>query len=381
MTRFAHAAGTALLLVLAACARHGAPSPAPVPNARATDHAADVEKVLNVYTWSDYIAPDTVANFERETGIKVRLDTYDNNEVLETKLLTGHSGYDVVTPSENYFDHQLKAHVYRKLDKSALTNLVHADPDIMRRMAVHDPGNQYAVPYMWATTGIGYNVEQVRTRLGAQIPKSWSLLFDPANAARLKDCGITITDSAIDVFTSSIIALGRDPNRHSPQDLLDASARLRAIRPFVRAFQANPIADLANGDTCLALAWSGDAEMARQRAQQAGRGVSIVYFVPQEGALLLIDMMAIPADAPHPGNAELWMNYLMRPEVAASITNYIRYPNGIKDSIPLLDADIARDSGIYPDPETRARLVTAAAIDADYTRLMTREWTRFRTGQ
>ncbi len=343
--------------------------------------AAAGEQVLNVYTWADYLPADVISGFERETGIKVRVDTYDNNEVLETKLLTGHTGYDVVTPSENYFDRQLKAGVYRKLDKAELPNLVHADPDILRRMALHDPGNEHAVPYMWSTTGLGYNVEAVRARLGTMVPTSWSLLLDPKNAARLKDCGITITDSAIDVFTSVIIALGRDPNRRDPADLTEASARLQAIRPFVRTIEADPIAGLANGDACLVLGWSGDIEMARHRAEQAGRGISIAYRVPAEGGLLLIDMMGIPADAPHPHTAERWMNYLMRPEVAASITRAIRYPNGIIDSLPLIPAEIAQDPSIYPDAATRSRLVTAQAVTPEYSRLMTREWTRFRTGQ
>jgi putrescine transport system substrate-binding protein len=372
----------ALLFALTACTRQ---SSAPAPSAPATtaglSQPADAEKFLNVYTWADYVAPDTVSNFEKETGIKVRLDTYDNNEVLETKLLTGHTGYDVVNPSENYFDRQLKAGLYRKLDKSELSNLVHADPDILRRMALHDPGNQYAVPYMWSTTGLGYDIDKVRARLGGQIPTSWSLLFDPKNAARLKDCGITITDSEIDVFSSAIIALGRDPNKRATQDLMEASARLQAIRPFVRTIEADPIADLANGDTCLLLGWSGDIEVARHRAEQASRGISIAYLLPREGSLMVIDMLAIPADAPHPRNAELWMNYLMRPQVAASISNYIHYPNGMKDSEPWLDPEVAHNPSIYPDAATRARLVSASAIPADYTRLMTREWTRFRTGQ
>jgi len=286
----------------------------------------------------------------------------------------------VVTPSENYFERQLKAGVYRALDTARIPNLSHADPDIMRRLAVHDPGNRHAIPYMWATTGIGYNVDRLRERLG-EFPRSWALLLDPNHAARLEDCGIAITDSPIDVFSSAIIAAGRDPNRHATEDLMQASARLQAVRRYVRLIEPNVIAPLANGDVCIVLSWSGDVEMARQRAVQAGKGTSIDYFVPQEGGLMSVDMVGIPADAPHPRNAELWMNYLLRPDVAASITNYIRYPNGVIDSLPLLAPDIAHDPRIYPDARTRARLVTAAALPADYTRLMNREWTRFRTGE
>lgn len=366
-----------LCLALVACERtHGPAAGSGTPASSAVE-----EKVVNFYNWMDYIAPDTMANFEKETGIKVRLDTFDNNEVLETKLLTGHTSYDVVLPTENFFDRQLKAGVYRKLDKAEIPNLANADPEILRRMAVHDPGNQYAVPYMFSTTGLGYNVDRVRARLGPEKPTSWALLFDPKNAARLKDCGITITDSPLDVFGSVVIFLGRDPNRHDLADVQAASEVLQRIRPYIRTIDPVPIADLANGDTCLALAWSGDVEMARHRAQQAGTGADIVYFVPREGAFITIDMMAIPADAPHPHNAERWMNYLLRPEVTASITNYIHYPNGNAASLPLVDPTIRSDPSIYPDSATRARLVTASAVPQEYSRAVTREWTRFRTGQ
>jgi len=341
----------------------------------------DSEKVLNVYSWIDYIAPDTVANFEKEYGIKVRYDTYDNNEVLETKLLTGHTNYDVVIPTENFFDRQLRAGVYRKLDKAALPNLVNADPDIMRRLAVHDPGNQYATPYLWTTTGLGYNLDRVKERLGGTVSDSWALLFDPQNARKLADCGIAIIDSPLEVFQSAMIYLGRDPNRHEPDDVAAAAELLRKIRPFVGRIDPDLIGPMANGDVCLALAWSGDVEIARNRAAEASRGVHVVYFVPREGALLTLDMMAIPADAPHPRNAQLWMNYLLRPEVIASISNYVKYPNGNRASLPYLDASIKSDPSVYPDAATRARLLTNSAVTLDYSRLITREWTRFRTGE
>jgi putrescine transport system substrate-binding protein len=338
-------------------------------------------KALNVYSWIDYIAPDTVANFEKETGIKVRYDTYDNNEVLETKLLTGHTGYDIVIPTENFFDRQLRAGVYRKLDKGALPNLVNADPDIMRRLAVHDPGNLHAVPYLWTTTGLGYNVDRVKERLGTSITDSWALLFDPENARKLKDCGIAIIDSPLEVFQSAMIYLGKDPNRHDPADVALASELVRKIRPFVGRIDPDLIAPIANGDVCLAFAWSGDVETARNRALEAGKDVRIAYFVPREGALLTVDMMAIPADAPHPRNAEAWMNYLLRPEVIASISNYVKYPNGNSASLPYLDPSIKADPSVYPDAATRARLLTNSAVTLDYSRLITREWTRFRTGE
>jgi putrescine transport system substrate-binding protein len=369
-----------LALGLAACGGRP-PGQAPSAAQSAASAGSVEEKVVNVYSWLDYIAPDTVSNFEKETGIKVRFDMYDNNEVLETKLLTGHSNYDVVLPTGAFFERQRLAGIYRKLDKSALPNLANADPDIMRRLAVHDPGNQYAIPYMFTSTGIGYNVDQVRARLGAGIPGGWALLFDPANAAKLKDCGIAIVDSEMDVFQSAMLALGRDPNRFDPADVAAASEALQKIRPFIRYIDpAQYIPDLANNSICVALAWSGDIEQARSRAAEAKTGVNIVYLVPREGAVMTVDMMAVPADAPHPRNAEIWMNYLMRPDVMASITNYIHYPNGYTGSWPLVLPSIKSDEAIYPSQATRARLISPKAVPLDYSRLVTREWTRFRTG-
>ena len=359
------AIGCALLLVMAACTQQG----------------HDGEKLLNVYSWADYIAPDTVANFEKETGIKVRYDTYDNNEVLETKLLTGHTNYDVVLPSGNFLEHQLGAGVYRKLDKSLLPNLANTDPEIMRWIAVHDPGNLYAIPYMWSTAGLGYNIDKVHARLGTGAIDSWSLLFNPENAAKLQDCGIAIIDSARDVFASAILFLGHDPNRQDPADLTAASEVLRKIRPFIRYIDpAQHTADLANGNVCLSLAWSGDIGQARGRAGEAKTGMNLAYLVPREGAIILVDTLAIPADAPHPGNAHLWLNYLMRPNVIAGITNAIKYPNGNLASLPLVLAAIKADETIYPTQATRARLIPIRAVSAEYSRLLTREWTRFRTG-
>jgi putrescine transport system substrate-binding protein len=371
------AAGLASLLCLCACSGQGAEN-----SASALDRdRADSERVVNVYSWADYIAPDTVSNFEKETGIKVRYDVFDNNEVLETKLLSGHSNYDVVVPTDIFFDRQREAGVYRKLDKQALPNLANVDPEIERRMAAHDPGNQYAIPYMWSTTGLGYNIDMVGKRLGGPVPDSWALLFDARNAAKLKDCGILMVDSPLDVFASALIYLHRDPRRQDPKDLSDAAELLRAIRPYVRNIAADPTAPLASGEVCLELAWSGDVEAARNRALEAATGARIAYLIPREGALTTIDMVSIPADAPHPHNAELWMNYLMRPQVIAAISNYIRYPNGISASLPFIDTAVKNDPAVYPDAATRARLVSSAPVPLNYSRLLTRAWTRFRTAQ
>lgn len=364
----------ALAAVLAACSAQDRP-------AGGNPAGGTEEKILNVYSWAEYIAPDTVAQFERETGIKVRYDTYDNNEILETKLLTGHSNYDVVVPSENFFDRQLRAGVYRPLDRAEIPNLANADPRILQRLAVHDPGNRYAIPYMWYTTGIGYNVELVRKRLGGAVPDGWGLLFEPRNAARLADCGISVVESPLDVISSAIIYLGRDPNRHDVADVAAAEALLQKIRPYVRTFEADVIGPLANGDVCAVLAWSGDVEAARNRAVSASTGAQIAYLVPREGALITVDMMAIPVDAPHPHNAELWMNYLLRPAVTAAITNYIKYPNGNAASLPFVAAAVKADPSVYPQPETQSRLITNSPVELAYTRLITRAWTKFRTGR
>ncbi len=369
-----------VLALLCACSGHSGEGTT-VSKTPDAANAYDQERVVNVYSWADYIAPDTVSNFERETGIEVRYDVYDNNEVLETKLLSGHSNYDVVVPTDVFFDRQREAGVYRKLNKQALPNLTNVDPEIMRRMAAHDPGNLYAIPYMWSTTGLGYNVDMVRKRMGDNVPDSWALLFDPQNAAKLKDCGILIVDSPLDVFVSAIIYLHRDPRRRDPKDVLAAAELLHAIRPFVRNIDAAPIAPLATGDVCLELAWSGDVEAARNRAIEASTGARIAYLIPREGALATIDMVAIPADAPHPHNAEIWMNYLLRPDVIAQISNYIKYPNGVGASVPLIDASVRNDPAVYPDAETRARLVPSVPVPLNYSRLIARAWTRFRTGQ
>jgi putrescine transport system substrate-binding protein len=371
-----------VLLALAACSRHDGQLNVESASAAKplSSPGQDNEKILNVYNWLDYIAPDTVARFEKETGIKVHYDTYDNNEVLETKLLTGHTNYDVVLPTGAFFERMRLAGVFRKLDKAVLTNLANADPDIMRRLAVYDPDNLYSIPYMFSTTGLGYNIDQVLARLGTIPLDSWALLFDPSNAAKLKDCGISVVDSAMDVFMSAMIYLGRDPNRLDPLDVAAASKALMTIRPFVRNIEAAPVADVANGNTCLLLGWSGDFETAQSRATESRTGAHIAYFVPKEGALMTLDMMAIPADAPHPHNAEIWMNFLMRPDVMAAITNAIHYPNGYTASSPLVEASIKSDAAVYPDEPTRARLIVPKVRPLEYTRLITREWTRFRTG-
>jgi putrescine transport system substrate-binding protein len=342
---------------------------------------AAAENVVNVYSWADYIAPDTIPNFEKETGIKVQYATFDNNEVLETRLLTGHSNFDAVVPTGMFFQRQREAGVYRKLDKSMLPNLKNLDPEFMARLAKHDPGNLYAVPYLWGSTGLGYNLDAVRARLGGDPPDSWALLFDPQHAAKLKDCGIAIVDSPLDVIFSAILYLGRDPQKLDPGDLAAAGEVLRRIRPYIRYIDpAQHINDLAGGSICLSLAWSGDFNLARSRAREARNGVKVVYLVPREGAMISLDMIGIPADAPHPHNALVWLNYLMRPDVIAGVTNYIKYPNANAAALPLVDPAIRNDPSIYPPEAVRARFITSIPATPEYTRLANREWTTFRTG-
>jgi putrescine transport system substrate-binding protein len=379
---FALGVAVSLVVVLDACSRHQSPSAA--ASEAFNQHGArrdDSEKVLNLASWGDYIAPDTVPNFERETGIKVNYEIYDNNEVLEAKLMTGHTHYDVVVPTSGFFEKQRQAGIYRKLDKNELPNLGNTDPATMQLLAVEDPGNLYAVPYMYSITGLAYNVDQVRKRVGTQAPDSWALLFEAGSAAKLKDCGIAIVDSPTDVFMAAIMYLGHDPNRFDPADLVAASALLQKIRPFVRYVDpAQHVPDLANGTVCLALAWAGDAGQARRRALESKTGADVSFFIPREGGLIIVDMMAIPADAPHVRNASLWLNYLLRPDVIANITNFIKYPNGNAASLPLVAADIKNDVTVYPDARTRERLISPHSKPMEYSRQMTREWTRFRTG-
>jgi putrescine transport system substrate-binding protein len=344
---------------------------------------AQEQKLLNIYNWSDYIADDTVANFEKETGIKANYDVYDSNEVLEAKLLAGHSGYDLVVPSAvPYLARQVTSGVYRKLDKAALKNYGNLDPQILSAAANADPGNQYGVPYMWGTTGFGYNVAKVKATLGDHAPTdSSALLFDPANAKKLAACGISLLDSAEELFPAALAYLGRDPLSRDQADLDRAVAVIQAIRPYIRKFHSSEyINDLANGDLCLAWGYSGDVVQARSRAQDAKNGVDIAYTIPKEGAMIWIDMMAIPADAPHPGNALKFIDYILRPDVVAAISNAVAYANPNQAATKLVDPSLTSDPNVYPPQSVRARLFFDKSVTPEYERLRTRAWTRIKTG-
>jgi putrescine transport system substrate-binding protein len=374
--------------LLAACG-HGASPPAPsiapaageAPPVGAAAVQGDADHVLNVYNWSDYMDKDTIPDFETKYGIKVNYDVFDSNEVLETKLLAGHTGYDVVVPSASFLERQIKAGVFQKLDKSQLPNLKNMDPDITRRVALHDPGNAYAVNYLWGTSGVGYNEAKIKALMADPPVDSFRMFYDPAVVARFKDCGVTMLDSPTEVVGTVLIYLGKDANSESPQDLQQAEQVLLAIRPYIRYVNsAKYIDDLANGEVCLVLGWSGDVLQARDRAREAGKGMTIKYRIPREGAIMYFDMLAIPADAAHLRNAHLFINYLMRPEVAAKNSNAVHYANGNLASLPFVAEDIKGDPSIYPNSEVREKLVPDLAKSPQYTRLLTRTWTRFKTG-
>jgi len=348
----------------------------------AAESAAPEEKAVNVLNWSDYIAETTVADFQQKTGIKVTYDVFDSNEVLETKLLAGRSGYDIVVPTAPFLERQIKAGVFLPLDKSKLPNLKNMDPEIMQRVAAHDPDNQYSLTYLWGTIGLGYNPELVKRALGTDKIDSWSVLLEPGNAKKLAKCGIAILDAPTDVFGSVAIYKGLDPNSEKPEDLKVVEEALTKVRPYIRYFHSSSyINDLAAGEICLALGWSGDVLQARDRGAAAAKPVTVRYAIPKEGAINYFDMLAIPADAPHPDNAHAFLNYMMEPEVIAKVTNKVRFANGNSASMPFVDESIRDDPNIYPSAEVRARLHPDLTESQAFSRDLNRAWTRIRSGQ
>jgi putrescine transport system substrate-binding protein len=340
------------------------------------------EKVLNVYNWSDYIDPAVIEDFQKETGIEVRYDVFDSNEVLETKLLAGNSGYDVVVPSAYFLERQIKAGVFRKLDKSLLPNLANLDPELQAQVALHDPGNEHSVIYMWGTTVIGYDAAKIAALMPDAPTDSWRLVFDPAVIAKFKDCGVSILDDPTDMVATALLWLGKDPNSQSEEDLKAAEEALLAIRPYIRTIHSSQyIEDLANGEICLAVGYSGDMLQARDRAEEAGTGADVRFSIPKEGALMWFDTLAIPADARHPLNAHAFINYLLRPDVAAANANFVNYATANTAAMPMLNEALRDDPGIFPPPEVKARLRPNLAKSAEFTRLLNRAWTRFTTGR
>jgi putrescine transport system substrate-binding protein len=338
--------------------------------------ARAADKVVNVYNWSDYIDPKVLEDFTKETGIKVVYDTYDSNDILQTKLLAGKTGYDIVVPTTTYLTNEIKAGVIGKLDKSKLKNYGNLDKDVLARLAKYDPGNEHAVPYMWGTTGIGYNVAKIKERMPDAPVDSWKLIFDPEVVKKFADCGVNLLDAQDELIPAALNYLGINPDSKDPKDLKKAEDLLLKIRPYVRKFHSSQyINDIANGDICLAVGWSGDFGMAKKRAEDAKNGVEIQYVIPKEGALMWIDSMNLTADAANRDNAHAFIDYMMRPDVIAKATNYVTYPNGNAASKPLVDKAIAEDPLIYPPPEVFAKLYTITPSDQKTLKLFTKIWT------
>jgi putrescine transport system substrate-binding protein len=341
------------------------------------------ERVVNFYNWSNYVAPGVLEDFTKETGIKVVYDTFDANETLETRLLAGKSGYDVVVPTAYFLQRQITARVFQQLDKSKLPNLANAWPVVTQHLATYDPGNLYGVNYMWGTTGIGYNVKAIRKILGPDGKiDSWDMIFKPENLAKFRDCGIHMLDSADDIFPAALGYLGLDPNSTKQADLEKAADLVSKIRPYVRKFHSSEYLNaLATGEICLVVGWSGDIMQARSRAAEAKSDVEIGYTIPKEGAQMFFDNLAIPADAPHAAEAYELINYLYRPEVAAKNSDFLSYANGNLASQKLIDPKILNDKNIYPDDATLAKLFVITARDPATQRIINRLWTRVKTGR
>jgi putrescine transport system substrate-binding protein len=351
--------------------------------AASTVLAGAQERVVNVYNWSDYIDESILEEFTKETGIKVVYDVFDSNEVLETKLLAGSTGYDIVVPTGTFLANQIKAGVFQKLDKSRLPNLANMDPAISQRLEKYDPGNEYAINYMWGTTGLGINVDMVKERLGDDAElNTWDLLFDKETVAKLADCGIFMLDAPTETFPAAKNFLGIDPDAKDAESIDKAKAHLVEVRPNIRKFHSSEyINALANGDICLAMGWSGDILQARDRAAEADAGVTVEYIIPKEGALMWFDNMAIPSDAANVEEAHEFLNYIMKPEVMAKASNYVYYANGNAASKEFLEEAVIGDPAIYPSEDTVARLYTVSPENAREKRQLNRAWTEVKSGQ
>jgi len=342
------------------------------------------EKVVNVYNWSDYVAPDTLEKFTKATGIKVNYDVYDSNEIVSTKLMAGRSGYDVVFPSASPFlASQIKAGAYQKLDPAKLRNYGKLDPAVMKTLAsVADPGNLYAVPYQISATGIAYNVDKVAKAAPGLAPDGWSVLFDADTVAKLKGCGVSVLDTPTEVFPAALMYLGKTGASLATDDLKAAAAAVSKVRPSLKYFHSSKyINDMANGDTCVAHGYVGDLVQARNRANEAGKGVKLAIFIPKEGAVINIDAAAIPKDAPHPDNAHAFIDFLLNPEIMGAITNTTGYANAVPGSKAFVRKEILADPVIYPPDEVAGKLFQVPPADLAKERERTRLWTSVKTGR
>ena len=340
------------------------------------------DKVLHVYNWSDYIAPDTIANFEKESGIKVVYDVFDSNETLEAKLLAGKSGYDIVVPSNNFLAKQIKAGVYQELDKSKLSNYGNLNTSLLKAVSVSDPDNKHAFPYMWGSIGIGYNPEKVKAALGVDKIDSWDVLLKPENIAKLKSCGVSFLDSPTEMLPIALHYLGLPTDSQKKADLKQAEDLFLKIRPSIGYFHSSKyISDLANGNICVAVGYSGDIYQAKARAAEAGDKVKVSYNIPKEGAGSFYDMVAIPKDAENVEGAYKFMTFLQKPEIMAEITNAVRFPNGNAAATPLVEKEITEDPGVYPPADVLAKLYAIADLPAATQRILTRSWTKIKSGK
>ncbi|MBC3348848.1 polyamine ABC transporter substrate-binding protein [Pseudomonas sp. SWRI196] len=337
---------------------------------------------VHIYNWSDYIGETTLADFEKATAIKPVYDVFDSNETLEGKLLAGRTGYDVVVPSNHFLGKQIKAGAFQKLDKSQLSNYANLDPVLLKRLEKNDPGNQYAVPYLWGTNGIGYNVEKVKAALGVDKIDSWAMLFEPENIKKLSSCGVSFLDSGDEMIPAMLNYLGLDPNSQNPEDYKKAEAQLLKIRPYVTYFNSSKyISDLANGEICVAAGFSGDIFQARERAEEAKKGIEIAYVIPKEGANLWFDMLAIPRDSSNVKEAHAFINYLLKPEVIAQVSDAVGYANPNPKAGELMDQDVRTDEAVYPPQAVVDKLYVNSELPPKIQRVMTRSWTRVKSGK
>ena len=348
----------------------------------ALSSTAAMAEEVRVYNWSDYIDEELLTKFEEETGIKLIYDVFDSNEVLETKMLAGGSGYDVVVPSGTFLQRQITAGAFQPLDMSKLSNSGNMWDVIEQRTAQYDPDNAHSINYMWGTTGIGINTAKVAEALGEDAPVgSLALVFDPANMEKLAECGVHFLDAPSEIIPAALAYIGENPDSHDPDVIAKAEPILTAIRPYVQKFHSSEyINALANGDICVAIGWSGDILQARDRAAEAENGVEIAYNAPSEGALMWFDQMAIPVDAPNPEAAHKFLNFIMDAGNVAAASNYVYYANGNKASQPMLEEDVIGDPAIYPDESTLKNLYTTTPYPAKVQRKVTRLWTKIKSG-
>ncbi|WP_390623816.1 MULTISPECIES: polyamine ABC transporter substrate-binding protein [Pseudomonas] len=343
---------------------------------------ASAQSVVNIYNWTDYIAEDTLAEFQQASGIKPVYDVFDSNETLEGKLLAGNSGYDVVVPSNHFLSRQIKAGVFQKLDKSRLPHWNNLDPQLLERLQANDPGNQYAVPYLWGTNGIGYNVEKVREVLGIERIESWNVLFEPENLEKLKACGVSFMDSADELYPAMLNYMGLDPGSTRIKDYKDAERKLQALRPHITYFHSSRyISDLANGNICIAFGYSGDVFQAISRAEEAGNGIELEYVVPREGGNLWFDMLTIPADAKNVEQAHAFIDYLLRPKVIAEVSEYVGYANANTQADALMDEEVRQNPSIYPSAAVQQRLYVSSEQPPEIMRWITRSWNKLKSGR